>query len=328
MLGIVAGLRIVDYTQADAGRWDAFVDQAQSGTFLHTRKYLSYHGERFTDHSLLLESTSGQVLAVLPAARHADGKPELVVSHPGITFGGLVYDRRLHGQELLDAFSLIKSTYAERGFTSLDYRPVPWFFRATHGEEDIYALFRTGARLRRRHLTSVIDLGRRPKTGPNYLYDVRRASREGVALESGASMDLFWPVLEQELDRRHGTRPVHSLLEMRDLVRKFPHEIKCIIARKNASEVVAGAVLYEFTSAGVTHTQYLASTPDGRQARALHLVCETAVRNAIAEGRRYFSFGASTEDDGLTLNAGLYDFKFATGADGHPLDAYDVDLVL
>ena len=64
------------YDESLSGKWDEFVMQhAMNGTFLHTRRFLSYHPEgRFTDASLMIYN--GQELcAVIPAAVQAvDGK--------------------------------------------------------------------------------------------------------------------------------------------------------------------------------------------------------------------------------------------------------------
>jgi hypothetical protein len=317
-------LVVTAYDEADRGRWDEFVAGASNGTLLHTRHYLGYHGSRFDDESLLLLTARGELVAVLPAARDPQ-RAQTVVTHPGITFGGLVYDRRLRGTGLLEALQLAAATYADRRFDRFDYRPVPPFFRRRYGDEDSYALFRLGARRYRCHLSAIVDLARRPAVSGKKRNMQQKAVRAGVQLESGMQhLDRFWPVLSAQLDERYAAAPVHTVEEIHDLVARFSDDIGLTVATIDG-EIVAGALTYRF-DAGVVHTQYLASTDAGRSAAALDLLCTALIDTATEAGARYFSFGASTEDGGAVLNDPLYRFKHAFGADGAVLDGYELDL--
>jgi len=40
------------YTSAQAEAWDALIAESTAGTILQTRRFLSYHGNRFADASL------------------------------------------------------------------------------------------------------------------------------------------------------------------------------------------------------------------------------------------------------------------------------------
>src|SRR5271163_4756271 len=71
-----------EYSGAHFGEWDGLIADSTAGTILQTRRFLSYHGNRFEDASLCV--WDGRTLVgVLPAAR--DSRDErTVVSHPGI----------------------------------------------------------------------------------------------------------------------------------------------------------------------------------------------------------------------------------------------------
>jgi hypothetical protein len=43
------------YAEQDAEAWDKLVVESWNGTFLHQRRFLSYHGDRFQDLSLIIE---------------------------------------------------------------------------------------------------------------------------------------------------------------------------------------------------------------------------------------------------------------------------------
>ena len=100
------GLSVRSFAPADADRWDALVASAVNATFLHTRRFLSYHGERFADRSSIVCDSDGRIVGVFPAALDP-ADPGVVVSHPGITYGGLVHDGSLGGGACLAAFEAL-----------------------------------------------------------------------------------------------------------------------------------------------------------------------------------------------------------------------------
>ena len=59
-------LEIKRFTPAVAGEWNSFVAASKNGTFLFDRRYMDYHADRFTDHSLMIYRR-GKLYALLPA---------------------------------------------------------------------------------------------------------------------------------------------------------------------------------------------------------------------------------------------------------------------
>jgi hypothetical protein len=53
----VATELVRDYLPDQAAAWDDLVARSVNGTMLHTRRYLSYHGDRFRDRSLLITNS-------------------------------------------------------------------------------------------------------------------------------------------------------------------------------------------------------------------------------------------------------------------------------
>src|SRR5262249_53402683 len=112
---------------------------------------MDYHADRFVDHSLLFHR-DGRLMALLPATLHeADQTP---ISHGGLTFGGVLSGPDLTAGPMLDLFSGLAHYLRERGIVRLLYKAVPHIYHETPAEEDRYALFRAGARLYRRDVTT------------------------------------------------------------------------------------------------------------------------------------------------------------------------------
>jgi hypothetical protein len=316
-------VNVVPYSDESRDRWDRFVAESCNGTFLHSRRFLSYHGARFEDVSLLAHDAKDCLVGVLPAAVNPRDRTE-VVSHPGITYGSLIHARELSGGDLLRALEVVVEHYRQQGFRRFLYLPVPRVFQDVPSEDDLYALFRLGAHRYRCNLSAVIDLARRPPVSKRRARSLKKAAALGVAVRRGLEdLEAYWTILSETLAERHGAKPVHSLEEMRELAGRFPGEIALATAHLDA-ELVAGAVLFNTSTA--VHTQYLAASPRGRESAALDVVIGDCIEHAASEGKRYFSLGTSTEQDGLVLNEGLYTFKAEFGAGGLVHEGYSIAL--
>ena len=315
-------LHLRPYAPDDAQAWDEFCALAHQATFLHTRRFLSYHGTRFQDRSLILEKDN-KWIGIFPAAV-SPKDARCIVSHPGITYGGLLHQGRLIGAPIITALTMICQHYAEQGYERLIYKAVPFFYQISPAQDDLYALFRLGAHRMRCDLSSTIDLQHRQRVSERRKRSLKKARRSGLVVREGHEyLPVFWPVLVDNLKRKHRAVPVHSLSEITLLAEWFPENIRCVVGTIE-DEVVAGVVL--FCTATVTHAQYIGASIAGYETSALDVIFEQCIEQAAKEGRRWFDFGISTESDGLVLNDGLYRFKSEFGGGGTVYEFYELDL--
>jgi Acetyltransferase (GNAT) domain len=320
---VMAGPAVRYYEPGHAEAWDDLVSRSCNGTFLHTRSFLSYHGDRFRDRSLVLEDRRGRMAGVFPAAEDP-GDPGTVVSHPGLTYGGLVHDGSVTGAAMIDALEGVAGHYRDLGYRRLRYKAVPGIYHSAPADDDLYALFRLGARRYRSDLSAAIDLANRGRVTQLRHRSRRRAEAAGVATHEGwDEIAAFWGILGENLATRHGASPVHSLEEIRLLHDRFPAEILLITAE--IGEVPVGGIVL-FAGGPVLRMQYTATTADGRAACATDLIMEHAIDLARDLGRRYFDFGTCTMDEGRSLGQELYKFKTSFGAGGIVYDHFELDL--
>jgi hypothetical protein len=307
----------------DAEVWDGVVMRSSTGTMMHTRRFISYHGDRFRDCSMMVQDRRGKVVGVFPAAEDlADSS--MVVSHPGLTYGGLVHDGSLRGSLMVEALAEIASRYRESGYRGLRYKVVPAIYRSELADDDLYALFRMGARHYRCDLSAAIDLSRRGRVSHSRPQRRRRAEAAGVtAEENWNDIADFWRILELNLSRRHDASPVHSLDEIMLLHDLFPDEILLVVG-KIGNVLIGGIVL--FLAGPVLKAQYTATTEEGRATFAIDPITERAIELAGERGCRYFDFGTATLDEGRSLSQDLYQFKISFGAGGLAYDHYELDL--
>ena len=295
--------------------WDDIVARSVNGTFLHTRRYLGYHGDRFADRSLIIGDN-----ALFPAAEDP-ADPTRVVSHPGLTYGGIVHDGGLRGEAMVDALRAVTDQYRAAGYATLRYKAVPTIYHREPAQDDLYALFRLGARLYRRDLSATVEIASATPPRNDRKRNPRVAGRRGATLSRDpAHLDAFWQVLTDSLAARHAAQPVHTVEEMRTLMELFPESITLETVLLDGA-VVGGTVHY--LTDRVRHCQYSAASPEGAKAYALDLAFADAIATCDVP---YYDFGISTESEGTVLNASLYEFKTSFGARGTVCDLYELSL--
>jgi Acetyltransferase (GNAT) domain len=301
------------YAKADANTWDALVERSRNGNFLHRRDYMDYHADRFVDQSLIVER-NGEAVAVFPA----NIRENLVTSHGGLTYAGLITTDGLRAESTLAVFEQIGNHYRALGALGVIYKAVPHVFHAYPAEEDLYALHRLGARLKRRDLSSVIALQETFHFTQGRRHSIDKARKAGIRWRAGADPAGFHALLSEVLGR-HDAVPTHSLSELRLLQARFPQQIVLHEARREGA-LLAGVLVYEFGK--VVHTQYMAASEEGRRLDALSFLLAELI-SGIYKDRTYFSFGISTEHEGQVLNSGLIAQKEYFGARAVVHDFYE-----
>jgi hypothetical protein len=310
-------VRVELYQPKHKACWDEFVRQAKNGVFLFHRDYLEYHADRFSDFSLLFFQ-NGQLVALMPANRVDD----TVVSHGGLTFGGIISGPRMKTVLMLEVFSALVGGLRARGVKKLIYKAIPHIYHTLPAEEDLYALFLHNAKLFRRDVSSTVAPGQKLPYARGRRRALRHAISLGVKVARSWEFCQFMAIAEADLEARHGVRPVHTAAEMQLLADRFPEDIKLFTAHIQG-EMLGGVIFYE--SRNVAHGQYRAATEKGRSLGALDCVVD-AILNEVYPHKPYIDFGISTVEDGRTLNAGLIQNKESFGARATVYDFYELSL--
>jgi hypothetical protein len=309
-------LTVRPYGPADERTWDAFVRASRTPHFLFVRGYMEYHADRFVDASLLVHDDD-RLVGVLPASSH-DGE---VISHGGLTFGGLVTGPRGSLSDTMGSLDAICAHLHSEGMDRLVYKPLPHIYHRSPAQEDLYALFRSGATLTRRDISSAVLLDNPLSYAKGRRHAVKRGGASGLDVGRDEDFDGFVAVLAQTLER-HGVQPVHSGAELALLASRFPDGITLWTAR-HEGQIVAGVVMY--VTEVVAHTQYIAATDAGRELGAVDVLVDSLMQSKYAD-RRWFDFGISTEQDGRYLNIGLARNKESWGARAVAYDWYALEL--
>lgn len=306
------------YTPADKPLWDRYVAKARNATFLFRRDYMDYHADRFQDHSLLF-FVGNHLHSVLPA--HEVG--EIFCSHRGLTYGGLLMDNDVTTADVLRLFEELNAYLRLHGFRRVLYRAIPWVYHRLPAEEDLYAMFwKCGARLQQRMSGTVIFMDEHLRWRKDHRRRLRQAQAAGVRVERNASLAEFWPVLNDNLQRKFQAQSVHTLEEIELLKSRFPNEI----VQYNAylgDKIVGGITFY--VMGHVLHGQYSGTTDEGKQTGAMEAIYEQVMYHDFTHCR-YLDFGTSNEEGGRILNEGLIAHKEGYGGRTVCYDTYEWNL--
>ncbi|MBF8964472.1 GNAT family N-acetyltransferase [Pontibacter sp. FD36] len=307
---------VVRYSARYKSEWDAFIKASKNGTFLFMRDYMEYHADRFEDHSLLFYYKD-KLVAVLPA----NTTNNELHSHAGLSYGGVISGHKMKASLMLQVFDALIRYSREQHFKSLYYKTIPHIYHQVPAEEDLYALFRYGAVLYRRDVNSVVDLGQPVRYSKDRRWRLSQCKSHEWEVKRSEDYAEFMQLVTTQLESRHKLQPVHTAAEVEKLAQFFPKDISLYII-KQESELLAGALVYE--TAGVAHCQYIGASERAQEQGAAHVLIDHLI-NKVYPHKKYFSFGISTEQQGLYLNEGLASYKESYGARTVVHDFYRLD---
>jgi hypothetical protein len=250
-------MELVAYEPSLKDAWDRLVREARLGHFQFLRDYMDYHADRFRDASYLARA-KGRWVAAVPG--HLVGEDGWA-SHKGLSYGGLILSPELQSPQVIECFRALNRALSARGIQRATWRPVPWIYHREPSEELPYLLFRQGAALKSRNLSTVVDV-----QAPREYQRLRRrkvasAEAAGFVCRETSDLDSFWPLVEGRLGAKYGLRPVHTLQEVNLLRQRLPEHIR-LFGVFGEDRIVAGCLAY--LGQPVFHLQYLHSSDEGR----------------------------------------------------------------
>lgn len=314
----MAMFEIIRYSVEQKTIWNQFVSHSKNGTFLFDRNYMDYHSDRFEDNSLMIYR-KGKLYSLLPANKVGN----VLYSHQGLTYGGMIMNDKVTVAESVDMFRLLNAYLKEVGFERVVYKPVPFIYHQHPAQEDLYALFRTAnAKIIGRNISSTIIQSDKIKFIESRKSGIRKASAHGITIRLSSDLEAFWEILDTNLKNRYGVAPVHTLSEIQLLQSRFPQNIKLYLAYKDDT-VLGGTLLY--ITKQVVHTQYISANIEGKESGVLDLLFDSLINHEYTN-YPYFDFGQSTEQMGNLLNESLIFQKEGFGGRGMCYDIYEYEL--
>lgn len=313
-------LKIVRYNGKHKLLWNEFIANSKNGVFLFYRDYMEYHSDRFTDFSLMFFDNN-MLIAVMPA----NVKDDVLFSHSGLTFGGIVTDRKMKTPLMLEIFDALKEYLKAEGIRKIIYKAIPHIYHIHPAEEDLYALFRHNAKLIRRDVSSTIFMKEISPFDKKRRWGIKKSKNAKLELKRSYDFETFMVIEEENLREKYGIKPTHTADEIRLLANRFPENIKLFASYKDG-EMVAGTIIYE-SNKKVAHAQYISASDKGKKLYALDGIFDYLINEYYRNKVEYFDFGISTEKEGRFLNVGLITQKEEFGARAVVYDTYEIEVL-
>jgi hypothetical protein len=311
-------ITITEYNSKYKTQWDNFVQASKNGTFLFCRDYMEYHSDRFVDTSLMLWDEEKNLLGIFPANKTGSE----IISHQGLTYGGLVVGIDTKTTVIFEMFDTLLSFLQNRSFDKLIYKVLPHVYHCVPAEEDLYILNLCNAKLLHRNLLTVVSQKTRLPYQKRRLRGQQKAVANGLKVNQTDHYERFWIILEENLKTNHDSSPVHSYEEISYLKGCFPEHIK-LYGCYRQHEMLAGVVIFETSQ--VARSQYIAASELGKKLGALDLLFMELLDN-IYKSHSYFDFGSSNIPHSAQLSKGLVEQKEGFGGRTVAQDLYELCL--
>ncbi len=319
-------ITISKYEKKQLDEWDQFINASNNGTMFQKQRFINYHIDRkFVDNSLIIKNNNN-IVAVLPAAI----KNNILYSHPGSSYGGLVLAKKTEFsvinniiQELdnycknkkLKSIFLINSPsiYHKEVDDSLDYL-LQWnHFR----KKEIYISHAVNIN----ETVSVLDLLKKRKR--RYLNN--DDGLNALEFKESNEFDLFYDILLKSKEK-FKTKPTHSLEELYQLKKIFPEQIKLLLTMKKDS-VVGGSLMF-FANKKISLIFYNTILEELRNSQISMLQLYKCMEISKQLGYQMVDFGVShtpEANDPMAPKLSLIHFKEQFNARGVLRVAYQKD---
>ena len=274
---------------------------------------MEYHKDRFQDYSLLVFK-GNTLIAVLPANRYDD----TVVSHQGLTYGGLVLEENIGVAKVEAIFLEIINYLKKDDIEVFRYKSIPLIYHKLPSFELEPLLHTLSAVLYRREQNLAIDFRLPLNIHKTKIKHFKKNQELGFEIRKTKDFSLFWnKVLIPRLKEKHQAKPVHTLEEIQVLGNHFEDNIYQYEIYLN-EEILAGITI--FKSGKVIKSQYGAITNNGEKYRALDYLYLHLILKYKEAGFIYFDMGT------VVGNTSLLKQKEELGCYQYLQDFYELKL--
>jgi len=295
-------MQIIEYCEKYFDIWDEFIKNSKNGNIFHTRKFLSYHKDRFIDKSILIYKKN-RLLGVFPAAKFKDK----IISHRGSTYGGLIVRKDNKLNDTLNIWQEIKNYYKK----SIEYRKNEYIFDIYPSEEVEFAAKKIGFREIYEELSTCIDLD-----------FIKLSERRKRAYKKCKDLKIkfddmdyksYYEILETNLIK-HNSTPTHLLEEMQLLKTLLPKNY--FLVTIYLDNIMIAGIWLVLANSKTAHTFYIAQNYEYSNFQPLTCIVLKIIEFLQKNNFKYLNFGISTENQGKFINSGLFEFKESFGGFG------------
>lgn len=302
--------------------WDSFVMETSiNGTFLHTRRFLNYHNNKFVDNSYLIWDEKKNLICVCPACIFKDGEKWIFNSHMGSTYGGLVLHPRYYcTRKLICIIEKLEEQIKKEGFSKAILKITPSIFAKESNDLLQYCLYYNGWK-EYKELNLYADL---LQYGDNILGKFTQGKRTNIHNCIKAGISIRELTTEKEIIQLHDIicetlskyelTPVHSAKELIEFKFSRLKEESVFFGEFLNDQMIGGAVVFLFKNVFTAHTQYLCAKRAYDKLSPMSFLYYAMIIEMTKRGFEKLSWGIASEHLGKEINLGLTNSKEAFGS--------------
>ena len=149
---------------------------------------MEYHEDRFSEYSLMIYKDD-VLFALLPANRNND----IIYSHQGLSYGGLLLLPETKFEAVFEAFKTMLHFLNDNGMVSLELKLLPKIYHKFPSDEIDYLMFKSKAKLVRRDVSSVLDMQQALKfRSSNRKRNLKKAKLNGIEVKELEESESFF----------------------------------------------------------------------------------------------------------------------------------------
>jgi len=247
---------------------------------------------------------------------------EVVYTHQGLTYGGIVLNPKAKLYETIDIFNSVLKFLYENGVLKLSIKELPSIYCRAFSGETNYLMHICKAQLVMKHNLLVIDLKKDFAISKSRRQCINRGKKNQLRIVEEPKFEKFWnQLLIPNLRDKYKSVPVHTLAEIELLQGRFPENIKHFNVY-HGDELVAGTTV--FVADNVVKPQYISGSDNNNELGSLDFLYDFLIHD-LSKEKEYFDFGPSHENHGRNIVASIDFWKESFGAKSVVQDFYEVD---
>ena len=310
-------LTITKYNDMLFDEWEKFISDSNNGTIFQKQAFLKYHINRtFVDGSLVIKN-KGTIVAVVPAAI----KENILYSHPGSSYGGIVLSHNLDFKMIHDILKVIDEYCIAQKYKALFLINSPSIYQKKSDQSLDYLLQWNGFKQTELYISHAVDMSKTSDilsllTKRKRRYINNNQELNSLTFEEETYLDEFYDILIAS-KKKYNTTPTHSLDELIKLKDMFPQQIKLLVTR-NENKIIGGSLIF-FTNDNVALVFYNTILEEYRESQIAMLQLYKCMEIAKKYNLHWIDFGVShtpEEENPLAPKFSLIHFKEQFNAKG------------
>lgn len=305
---------IEKYKSSLEAEWDNFLSSNNSSsTLFHEMKFLSYHGKKFEDSSVIIRNENKEIVGVFPSAFLNNN----IISHPGSSYGGFIFNQNLSLHEIFENIDATINFYIDNyDFNKIEIVLPEKIIIQYYTDSLDFLLHKKGFQLSDMQISTVIVL-KDFKNFKNFRNRTKRYIKSGkindesynyMRLKTKSQKLLAYELVQENLSTNYGKQPAHSFSELIVLESLYPNKILFFGGFKN-NEMKVSQIIFKINKR-TNHIFYMAKSLERDPVIDIGLLY-FVVNEFENDGSKLLNFGISSRGNEIKWNIHNYKEQFS-----------------